>query len=180
MRTKTLFVLVAVASIFLSSCAKIVYFNQDIKGKLASANIQPTDLQFYTDEKIVLRKDFHNSDTKIESGKVKFENGQKIEFLIFKAKTPGICKSYTDDELKIAFEEGDGKVLTFKKLKNGGKVGQYQLVVPQPNSNENIIYGGFNYTLHEHGRTAKLKIAKSNLDNVTVKKNRVKGLRVSK
>ena len=180
MRIKTLVASLAIASIFLTACAKKVYFNQDIKGKLESANIKPTDLQFYTDEKIVLRKDFKKSDTKVESGKVKLEKGKKIDFLIFKANTPGICKSYNDDELKIAFENGDGKVLTFKKLQSGGKKGQYQLVVPEANSGKKIMYGGFEHTLHEHGYTTKLKIEKSNLDNVKVKKSRVKGLRVSK
>lgn len=179
MKAKTLVLTLAVASIFLSSCAKQVYFNQDIKGKLESANIKPTDLQFYTDQKIVLRKDFKSSGTKVESGKVKLEKGQEINFVIFKANTPGVCKSYTDDELKIAFEEGKGKLLTFRKV-NNGKSAAYQLVVPKKNSNEKIMYGGAEHTLHEHGFTTRLKIEKSSLDDVKIKKERVKGLRVSK
>lgn len=180
MKNKTLLVLVAVASVFLSSCAKRVYYTENVRKNLEEVGINPSDLQFYNDKKIVLRRDLDIGSTTVQSGKIKNGKGKKISFLILKPKTPGVCKSYAKDELKIAFEDGEEKVLTFKNLTISDRRTDYALDIPSNQDKVKVMYGGHAYTLYKEGKGARLLIKKDDADRVRVEKHRMKGLRVQK
>jgi hypothetical protein len=115
MKANKLFILPLVLMFFFSGCAskKSVFFNQEIRDNVESYEIEMTEIQFYNSHKIVLERNLTYEETKVASGKIRFENGQFIERIIIKKNTPGVCESFTEDMIDVAFEQGDNRVLKF-------------------------------------------------------------------
>ena len=83
MKTNKLFVLLALLSVgLLSACAsrKAVYFTQSIRENVESYDITVDQIQFYNSHKIVLYRNLSYEETKVASGKIRFENGEFIDF----------------------------------------------------------------------------------------------------
>lgn len=97
------------------ACAtkKTVYFDQLIRQNVESYDIQMTDIQFYNSKEIILERDLSYEETKVASGKIRFENGRFIERIIIKKETPGVCEGFDNEVIDVAFEPGENKVLKF-------------------------------------------------------------------
>ncbi|MBW7847460.1 MAG: hypothetical protein H3C41_05165 [Bacteroidales bacterium] len=101
--------------LMVSACAsrKTIYFDQQIRKNIESYGIDLPDIQFYNSKKIVLARDLSYEETKVASGKIRFENGRFIEKIIIKKRTPGVCENFDDRFLEISFEHGDNTKLKF-------------------------------------------------------------------
>lgn len=179
MKVKTLIFLVALASVA-SSCSKKVYFNNQMRGNLEVAAIPLTGLQFYNDQKIVLKRKLKSESTKVQSGTVQLKDGEYIHFLILKKKTPGVCKELSKNELSIAFEQGEGKLLKFKHIKRKDLSRGYELVLNASKSkaaSPKVFYNGKEYFIHQ-GEDAKLMVKRDDISKVKVKKQRMKGVKI--
>lgn len=65
-------------------------------------------IQFYISDDIVLRRKASEGETKIQNGKIKTINGEKIEELIFKRGTPCVYLfSPKEERFAISFEQAD-------------------------------------------------------------------------
>ncbi len=179
MKVKTLF-FAALVIVLASSCSKKVYFNTQIHETLEVSDIPVTNLQFYNDKKIVLKRKLTSATTRIESGTVQLKDGEYIHFLILNKKTPGICKKTNDDELNIAFESGDGKFLKFKRIKGKDLSREYELILDGPNNSTTspkVIYDGMEYFVHQ-GKDVRLMVERDDVSKVKVKKDRMKGVKI--
>jgi hypothetical protein len=115
MKANKLFIFSLILTFFFSGCAskKAVYFNQEIRDNVESYEIEMTEIQFYNSHKIVLERNLTYEETKVASGKIRFENGQFIERIIIKKNTPGVCEGFTADMIDVAFEQGENRILKF-------------------------------------------------------------------
>ncbi|MEO1262433.1 MAG: hypothetical protein AAFZ15_26740 [Bacteroidota bacterium] len=104
-----------VASLFLfTSCAKLTYFTEDLYEQQGWSESELKKIQFYLSQDIVLKRELTGGKSEIISGKIKVENGNKIEEVIIPKRTPGtFVFSPKKDRFAIAFEEGDKRYLMF-------------------------------------------------------------------
>ena len=103
------------AGLVFSSCAskKTILFTQDLREKIASFEIDIADVQFYNSHKITLERSLSYEEAKIASGKIRFEKGRYIEIITIKKHTPGVCEMYDESAIRVAFESGENRDLTF-------------------------------------------------------------------
>jgi hypothetical protein len=100
------------AIFFLLSCGSsrknsYVPFTKDLRVKLEKDNIDLRQVQFYTDQKLILSRNMGDQKTEVHAGVVKLENGKYINEVIVPAFTPGICDTIINDRLMISFEKGN-------------------------------------------------------------------------
>lgn len=95
------------------SSKKTLYFTHQLRETVAASDIDLKDIQFYNSQKIVIERQITSEETKVASGKIRFENGQFIERIIIKKNTPGICESFNEAVVEVAFEQGENRALKF-------------------------------------------------------------------
>lgn len=103
-------VTLTLAIFFLTSCSSsknaYVPFTKDLKAKLEKQNIDLKQVQFYTDQKLILTRNLGDQKLAVSSGVVRLEKGQYLNEIIIPAFTPGICDSAGNERLLISFEKG--------------------------------------------------------------------------
>ena len=92
-----------------------ITFSKLLKERLEHDNIDITKVQFYVDQKLVLRRLMGSEKGTVKSGIILFDNGQYVNELVIPAFTPGVCEKVDGDNLKISFDMA-GKTLEFGAL----------------------------------------------------------------
>ena len=112
MRFKYLFILVA-SVIFLNSCDTarmatndnlFVPYTKDLQDRVISSNLDVKKIQFFIDQKLVLRRTLGNQRSDIKGGQILFENGLYVHEVIIPKYTPGVCEGIDGDKISISFE----------------------------------------------------------------------------
>jgi len=85
-------------------------FTRDMKLKLEKENIDLKQVQFYTDQKLILSRNLGEEKLAVSSGVVRLENGKYINEVIIPAFTPGVCEGTESDKLMISFEKGNNNL----------------------------------------------------------------------
>ncbi len=165
--------------LFTSACAskKTVLFNQEIRQNVESYNIEMLDIQFYNSSKIVLERDLSYEETKVASGKIRFENGRFIERIIIKKNTPGVCENYDDNVIDVAFEDGENKALKF--VRDGSD--RYRLsAIEWQNKYGKIAYDTTHYFIVPGGEKAMLKVKLEDIFQIEKKERVAPGRQISR
>lgn len=115
MKKRLQIVIVVSCAMLLLSCAakKNVVFTENLLENVKAFDIDIKDIQFYNSHKIVLERNISSEETKVSSGKIRFENGKFIERIIIKKNTPGICESHEQGIIGVSYEQGENRVLKF-------------------------------------------------------------------
>ena len=92
-----------------------VAFTKSLKQRIGSSNIDLRKIQFFVDQKLVLRRTLGSDKAEVESGVILFEKGSYINEIVIPAYTPGICEVVNGDRLQISFEK-QGNALEFAAL----------------------------------------------------------------
>ncbi|MGB0884863.1 MAG: hypothetical protein ACPGVH_02170 [Chitinophagales bacterium] len=128
-------ILVFLSVILLSACKTLVPFTQDLKNDNGWKEAELKQIQFYASNSIVLHRQLSQSETAIESGKIKIRNGKKVEEIIIKKGTPGVLTSMPDGKrMAISFEIDDSHYLTFGPYSNKGD--RYYLMLKEFKKNQ--------------------------------------------
>jgi hypothetical protein len=105
------------ALFFLFSCSSsrvsrqsLTPFTKDLRLKLEKENIDLKQVQFYTDQKVVLSRNLGDQKIGVTSGVVRLESGKYVNEVIIPAFTPGVCESTEGDKLMISFEKGNNNL----------------------------------------------------------------------
>jgi hypothetical protein len=162
MRKEYLLFMAFALMITVSSCAskKTILFTQSIREKVESYDLAIEDIQFYNSHKIVLERNLSYEDTKVASGKISFENGQYVERIIIKKRTPGVCESFDDNAIDVSFEQGENRQLKF--VLNPKQ--RYQVsALEWENKFGRISYDTTNYFILPGGEKAMLKVKKEDI-----------------
>jgi hypothetical protein len=87
-----------------------VPFTKSLKQRIESNRLDIKKVQFFVDQKLVLRRSMGTQKNDIKSGVILFENGQYINEVIIPRNTPGICVGANGDRLMISFEVQNNSV----------------------------------------------------------------------
>jgi hypothetical protein len=112
MRTKFLIILL-IPMAFLFSCDSarmatndnlFVPYTKALQDRVVSSNLDVKKIQFFIDQKLVLRRTLGNQKSDIKGGQILFENGLYIHEVIIPKYTPGVCEGIDGDKISISFE----------------------------------------------------------------------------
>jgi hypothetical protein len=172
--------LIGLPVLFLASCSTPkTYFNSNVRTQVENSSIPISKVQFYVDRDVEIRREVSSSTAKVSSGVVKLENGKYVNIVTLKKNTPGVCTHTFPDKVDISFEVGDGKFLTFGKLKNRDANAPYTLYANSwLNDLGEINYDGKQYYILPEGSEAKLMIKKNVLRTVKVDKHEMNGRKI--
>jgi len=87
-----------------SNGALYVPFTKDLKVRLENSNLDIKKVQFFIDQRLVLRRTLGDKQSDIKGGKILFENGLYIHEVIIPKFTPGVCEGFDGDKISISFE----------------------------------------------------------------------------
>jgi hypothetical protein len=166
---------------FASCSTPKTYFTSSVRNTIETSNIPVTKLQFYVDRDVQLRREVASGSAQVSAGVVRFENGKYVNIITLKKNTPGVCTRAYDDKIDVSFEMGDGRYLTFGKLKRDSRA-PYTLYADSwgrdPRSMGEIRYDGNIYYILPSGSEARLMIKKDALNTLKIDKREMKGRRV--
>ena len=166
------FILVIAISILgLSSCSKKVYFTPEIKASLEENNIPLSSLQFYTNTKMSLRRNVSLNSANVTKGEAVIKRGTDINVVKLSKKTPGALLESAPNSLKVAFEEGENKGLTF--IQNGS--GAYIL---QRTAENTVNYDGYIHNVNPEKTDVALQIKRKVIRRINIDKRKMKGKKV--
>lgn len=174
-----LFTVTSLSLLILASCSTPkTYFTQNVRTKVESNNIPVTKLQYYVDRDVELRREVSSGTTQVSAGVVKFENGKYVNIVTLRKNTPGVCTRVYEDKMDVSFEMGEGRYLTFGKLKRDSQA-PYTLYADNWNRDlGEIRYDGKSYYILPSGGEARLMIKKSALNTLKIEKREMKGRKV--
>lgn len=81
-----------------------VPFTKILKQRIDNDHLDIRKVQFFVDQKLVLRRSMGTQKNDIRSGVILFENGQYINEVIIPRNTPGVCVGLNGDKLMLSFE----------------------------------------------------------------------------
>ena len=115
------------------------------------------DFQFYTSEKIVLRREIPQASAAVTNGQIHFERGKYIEEVSIKKNTPGTCEFVDHGVLHMSFENDNNKTFKFR-IDPSGKF-YYLLTFTGMHGEEYLRYDTIQYQVKK-GDMTKLWVRK--------------------
>jgi hypothetical protein len=97
-------------------------FTKQLRQRIENNHLDIKKVQFFVDQKLILRRSMGAQKNDIKSGVILFENGQYINEVIIPKNTPGICTGVTSDGLVVSFEQQNNNSIEFGP---GGLNGSY-------------------------------------------------------
>lgn len=176
--------------IFATSCK--VTFTSDLRSKIEAQGLDMKKIQYYNSQKIVMRRVLTTSDTRVLAGEVRLMNGQRVEEIVIKKNTPGVCDSLWAEGLTVRFENEKGRFLVF----HPAAYGEYNLKIDRfdprsigTNTSEGyvqffelnkgeVMYDGNKYYVNTNIIHPKLKIKKTESSKFDKSSRKASGVRV--
>jgi hypothetical protein len=167
---------------FAVSCSSIkpTYFTHNARNKIEKNRVALTQLQYYIDRDIELRREVNKEDADVKKGNIKIIDGKYIDIVSLKKGTPGVCVGQFPDKILVSFETGSNKFLTFGKTKYSTEKEPYRLLAFDwyNNGDGYIKYDSKNYHITKGG-DAGVKIKAGYLRKANkVKRRDMKGVKV--
>jgi hypothetical protein len=162
----------------LASCKNLVPYTDAMRQNHSWTDDQVKAIQFYVSHDIILRRELTKGSTEIVQGKIKMVDGRKVDEILIKAGTPGIVASIPkENKLKISFEMGDDKVLSFGVNPNQSE--RYVLLASEwRNGQGKVHYGTDEYYTDPDAKIAFLMVDLHKIDNTTMTQHVAKGRKV--
>ncbi len=79
-------------------------FTKQLRQRVERNQLDIKKVQFFIDQKLVLRRSLGTQKSEIKSGVILFENGEYINEVVIPKYTPGVCDNILGDKLMISFE----------------------------------------------------------------------------
>jgi hypothetical protein len=135
-------------------------------------------IQFYLSNDIVLRRNLSKGESVIEGGKIRIEEGRRIEEIVIKDGTPGVLLFMPkQDRLAISFESGKDKFLIFGPHPKWD--GRYMLLGSSWDRREGeVTYQGKKYTTSSQSALAGLLVDLNKVSKVTLNRRTAPGRKV--
>ena len=90
-----------------TSNTEYVPFTTGLQQRILNNNLDIKKVQFFIDQKLILRKSLGSRKVDIKSGVLLFENGEYIQEVVIPKYTPGICESVNGNNLLVSFESSN-------------------------------------------------------------------------
>lgn len=141
-----------------ASCASKVYFTEDARLKLEKEGLSLTELQFYNDKELLLRRKTTSRELKTEQGIVSKTEGIRVQDLRVRRGTPCRIDSVSPNSIFIRFELGEGETLRFYK----NQYDHYQIYADRWVAGRGgIVYGSKDYVVERIGNDCLLMVKNS-------------------
>lgn len=161
-----------ILGLFATGCT--LPFTKDLQARLDTSSIKVESVQFYNSARIGLERDVTSEEASVSEGKILLRGGQRIEVIVIRPLTPGLCMRRSKDgqRLYTAFEEGRGRALVFKF--------DYDWFYLSPDTAHSVLYDGKVYRLQPLplGNRPHLRVKKSEFFKLIKERRVVQGLRV--
>ena len=176
----------AITSISLMSCAVRVPYTNELRDEFSlDTDEKMSNVQFSTSHTIILDQEYisENQNT-TENGMLISSSNSKKESLIIPSGTKCIFEGFgTKGEIKIRFEVGDEKYLTFSTKPDGNRNSKWYYFEADwlAKGGPKVQYGGNTFKidmLRGFPRQVHLQVLKRNLQKNKHKQRVVKGLKV--
>jgi hypothetical protein len=129
MKKFSLFLLVTASFIFFTGCGRkahvnasarasdtsFVPFTKALKDMVDKNNLDLKKVQFFIDQKLIMKRSLGMQKVDVKSGVIVFENGEYMQQIIVPAFTPGVCERAGNNQLQISFETPNNNI-TFAAL----------------------------------------------------------------
>ncbi len=166
---------------FLASCSpKLTPFTQELYRENGWTKSDLQQIQFYTSNDIVLRREASKGTSKIESGEIKIVDGKRVEQIIIKKGTPGVFLfSPKEDRFAVSFESrrsGEDPYLIFGPSRKAR--GRYVLRAKDWDDRGRggkVSYGGRTYYTPTESAYAALLVDLKRIRNTKVKSRTADG-----
>ncbi len=115
MKTLKMIAFALIGAALLSSCSnRLTYFTKDLQDRYRWSDEELKRIQFYVSRDIVLKRELTGGSSGIVSGRIKVEDGRRIEEVVIRKGTPGAyIFSPKNDRFAVSFEAGDDNFLMF-------------------------------------------------------------------
>jgi hypothetical protein len=137
-------------------------------------------VQFFLSDDLILTRDAEEAGSaQVLGGKIKMENGRKVEVIKFRAGTPGVFLFRPqDDHFAVSFESGDDtRFLIFGP--NPKQDGRYILLASEwQNRRGKVTYAGEKFRTNTEAAYLTLMVDLKHIQNYEVENRRAKGRRV--
>jgi hypothetical protein len=131
----------AIMMFLISSCSSLTPFSQDLYDKQGWTVSELKKIQFYLSEDVILKREMTRGESNITAGKIRIEDGRRIEEIRIPANTPGVLLFMPREKrFAVSFEaaQGDDLYLMFgpnPKLKD-----RYALLASEWSRNEGKVH----------------------------------------
>lgn len=115
MKTQVLAFLGVFSVVLFSACSnRLSYFTDELNERYRWTETELKKIQFYVSQDIVMKREVTGGDREVVSGKIKIEDGRKVEEVVIRKGTPGAYLfSPKEDRFAIGFEESNDRYLIF-------------------------------------------------------------------
>ena len=172
--------LVIICFPFLMTACSPTYrpFTQDLQQENRWTENELKHVQFYLSNDIVLTRNLSKGESVIEGGKIKIEEGRRIEQIVIKEGTPGVLEFMPkEDRMAVSFENGKDKFLIFGPHPKWD--GKYMLLGSSWNKRSGeVTYQGRKYRTASSSAYAGLLVDLDKISRVTKESRRAEGRRV--
>jgi hypothetical protein len=99
----------ALMMIILSSCSTgLTPFSQDLYEKHGWSQSELKKIQFYLSDDVILRREMTRGESNITAGKIRIEDGRRIEEVVLQSGTPGVLLFMPrENRFAVSFETQD-------------------------------------------------------------------------
>jgi hypothetical protein len=172
--------IVLLAAVLASCSSAKTYFTPEIRSRVEANSVPLSKVQFYVDRDIMLKRELDKGETKVNAGKLKFENGHYVNIITLKKGTPGVCTTSGNNKVSISFEAANSNYLNFGRTRIGTSADPYRILADNWVNDYGIVtYEGKQYHLEPSGTEASILIKSKWLKTTKVEKREMKGRTVA-
>jgi hypothetical protein len=180
--------IVILGLLLLNSCA--VHFTNSLRTQLENNNVDLNKIQFYNSSSFTLQREITTQDAGVVEGKIKIQEGRKIELIRIYPNTPAICDNSSKDTLYIIFEQGDNKRIPFVHNEYDNRFwlmtsrhGDTPIEVTDYSGYQNKIYGTiiYDYKEYYYGYVTKPKllVKRKQVEKILKETRVLKGIKIN-
>jgi hypothetical protein len=166
------FALLVLSMVALTSCK--THFTGGMKKKLETEKVDLNKIQFYNSAKIVLTRVLLDSESDVIDGKIKLEDGKRIQEIVLKKNTPGALHKADPDFLDLYFETGENRNLRFEY-----KDGRDYFRLPEISGRDSLLYEDKWFKVM-FPSIPKVKVKKNDFSKTIKESRKIKGVKITK
>ncbi len=169
---KVFFFIGAIATF--AACSPKVPFTEAIRQNYNLTTDEIKQIQFYTSGDIVLVRGTKENDKDTYNHTLTVTQGKRVEEVDIPKGTPGLAEIVNDHSIKVSFENGSGKSITFGVKMNSDST--YKFIAEEWKDDKGkILYDGRTFFALKGAENVQLLFKLKSLDKNTTKRRVVGG-----
>ncbi len=180
MKTIHQLTILLISLVLLSSCnSRLSYFTQDLYERYHWSTEKLKRIQFYLSKDIVLKRQRRGGSSEIAEGKIKIEDGRKVEVITIRKGTPGVYLfSPKEKRFAISFEGGANK--RFLMFGPNPKVEDHYVLLASDwkRRSGKVNYDGKEWRVDSEDAYAALMVDLKKVERVSVKSRTARGRKI--